>query len=389
MGLAAEPTDGTWLPVGDYSADVAPPSRTGVHAPVSARRALGLPAVLRSIELIAGMSAQLKLEDWRGPELVQPQSQLVTQPDPWRTADSFVERFAVNLATDGNNFTRKHRSGREVAALECMNPFTTVPYKERLRSGRVVKRYRGYDADGNGLELGADDVVHTWALEVAGMERGLGPIGFCRHALTGVINTSDYAIRWFSEEGTDGVLTTDQRLDGAAAREYKKLWYTRDPDEPPGPRVRVTGSGLKYEPILLNPEDAQWIQAQNFGILEVARMFGTPADYLVAAVEGNSLTYSNLEMIDAQFLRTTLFPKYLRKIQNAITSVLPRGRAARFALGDLLKPDAKTRAEIDQIYAPLGVYDAQHIRTREGIAGTAPGPAKTPAPAPANERVDQ
>lgn len=387
MGLAAEPTDGTWLPVGDYSANVQPPVRSDV--PLTLRRSLGLPAVLRSIELIAGMSAQLQLQDWRGPELVEPQSALVTQPDPWRTADSFIERFAVNLATDGNNFTRLHRQGRDVAAMECLNPFVTTPYRETLRNGRTVKRFRSYDSDGKALDLGADDVIHTWGLEVPGMDRGLGPVGFCRAALTGILDMRDYADRWFRDEATDGVLESDQRLDGAAAREYKRLWYERDPSDPPGPRIRVTGSGLTYKPIMLNPEDAQWVQAQNLGVLDVARMFGTPADYLIAAVEGSSLTYANLEMIDAQFLRTTLFPKYLRKIENAVSGVLPRGRRARFDTSELLRPDAKTRAEIDGVYVPLGVYDAQHVRGREGIAGTAPGPTTAPAPAPANERIER
>lgn len=391
MGLAAEPVDGTWLPIGDYSANVQPPSRDGTDQPLTLRRSLGLPAVLRSIQLIAGMSAQLQLKSWRGPELVNPQPSVVTQPDPWRTADSFIERFAVNLATDGNNFTRLHRTGREVAALECLNPFVTTPYRHRLRGGRVVKRYRSHDADGNGIDLAADEVVHTWGLEVAGMSRGLGPIGFCRHALTGVLDLRDYADRWFREEATDGVLTSDQRLDGPAAREYKRMWYDRLPDEPAGPRLRVLGSGLKYSAVMLNPEDAQWIQAQNMGVLDVARMFGVPADYLIAAVEGSSLTYANLEMIDAQFLRTTLFPQYLRKIENAISGVLPRGQRARFDVSELLRPDAKTRAEIDNVYVPLGVYDAQHVRSREGIAGTAPGPTSSPAPAPAPqpERIER
>lgn len=388
MGLAAEPVDGTWLPVGDYSADVQPP---GVNSsPLTLQRALGLPAVLRSVQLIGGMSAQLQLHSWRGPTLVEPQPSIVTQPDPWRTADSFIERFAVNLATDGNNFTRIHRSGLAsdaVAALEVLNPFATWCWREKLRNGTYVKRYATIEnSTGKRIELAADEVIHTWWLEVGGMSRSLSPIGFCRAALTGVLEVREYADRWFAEESVDGVLTSDQRLDGTAAREYKRAWYDRSTDvgDPPaGPRIRVLGAGLSYSPVMLKPEDAQWIEAQNAGILDVARMFGVPADYLIAAVEGTSLTYANLEMIDAQFLRTTLFPQYLRKIENAISSVLPRGQRARFDTADLLRPDAKTRAEIDGVYAPLGVYDAQHIRTREGIAGTAPGPAKTaPAPAP-------
>jgi HK97 family phage portal protein len=144
--------------------------------------------------------------------------------------------------------------------------------------------------------------------------------------------------------------------------------------------VRVLGHGLKYEPIMLRPSDAQWVEAQNLGILDVARIFGLPPEYLAAAVDGTAMTYSNLEMIDAQFLRTTLFPTYLRKIENALTTALPRGQRARFRTSDLLRPDAKTRAEIDAIYLPLGVYDRREVRAREGIAGPVPTMPATPAP---------
>ena len=77
-------------------------------------------------------------------------------------------------------------------------------------------------------------------------------------------------------------------------------------------------------------------------------------------------------MIDTQFHRTTLFPVYLRKIENAISVALPRGQRARFRTDDLLRPDAKTRAEIDKAYVDLGVYDAAYIRRRDRITSQAP-----------------
>lgn len=96
---------------------------------------------------------------------------------------------------------------------------------------------------------------------------------------------------------------------------------------------------------------------------------GVPPEYLAAAVDGSAMTYSNLTMIDAQFLRTTLFPVYLRKIENAVTQALPRGQRARFRTDDLLRPDAETRSRIDQAYTTMGVYDAAYIQRRDRIAG--------------------
>jgi hypothetical protein len=128
LGLSAQPIEGEGdVPLGQYVADVQPPSRTGA-GPVTVQRALGLPAILRSIQLSAGMAAQLVVEAWRESragdvELVRPQPGIVRQPDPWRELDSWIERFVVNLATDGNNFTRLHRmpDGRERPAREDLH----------------------------------------------------------------------------------------------------------------------------------------------------------------------------------------------------------------------------------------------------------------------------
>lgn len=372
IGLSSQPIDGTTEPLSTYEADVAPPVRSDRTA-LSLQRAMGLPAVFRSIQLTAGMCAQLALESWRGETLVDPQPALVTQPDPFRTADSWVERFVINLATDGNNFTWIQRApGVGVAGLTILNPFT-VHVLWKTERGRRVKRYRfPHPITGKPTEVGDADMIHTWALEVPGLDRALGPIGHTRAALTGAIDQREYADRWFRDEAVDGVLTTDQNVDAAAAGQARKLWYQRDAADPAGPRLRVLGKGLHYEPIMLRPADAQWLESQNFGVLDVARIFGVPPEYLAAAVDGTAMTYSNLQMIDAQFLRTTLFPVYLRKIENALTQVLPRGQRAKFRTDDLLRPDAQTRAQVDKAYVDMGVYDAAYIQRRDRITGVTP-----------------
>jgi HK97 family phage portal protein len=383
--LAAEPTDGTWSAVGVYDANVQPPARAG--EPVNVTRALGLPAAYRAVELSAGVCASLQLASFRGSQLTPRQPSLVAQPDPWRELDSWIERQVVNYATEGNNFLRIYRDATDqVVSLEVLDPFTTVVIWRKV-NGRYVKRFSVYTRDGR-VELGTNDVLHSFGLEVAGLERGLSPIAWTRQALGGVLNVRDYADRWFADEATDGVLTTDQRLDTTAINEYKAAWYRQDNEaRGAGPSVRVMGSGLSYAPMMLKPADAQWLEAQNFGILDVARIFGVPAAYLEAAVEGTALTYQTLETIHAQFLRTTLFPRYLRKIESMVTRALPRGQRGRFLTDELLRPDAKTRAAIDVQYLDAGVYGPAYVRDRDGIpesAAPATPPTRVPAPAGQN-----
>ncbi len=355
--LAAEPTPD------DFAADVMPPARSTSTA-VTVRNALSLPAAYRSVQITAGMGADLTIGAWRGDRQV-PTPALLLQPDPFRSLSSWIERNIINLATDGNSFLRIHRNALGVVvALTVLNPFLTFVY--RTQTG--AKRYRTTLDDGTSLDLASSEVIHLWNLEVAGMDRGEGPIGWCRTSLSGALDVRDYGAGWFrSGDVPSGVLQTTSPLSPDAATEYKKQWQKDD-----GYSVKVIGHGLDYKPILLKPEDAQWIESQKFSVTDVARMFGVPAAYVLASVEGSSITYANLEQIDAQFLRTTLFPVYLRKIEAALTEALPRGQRARFDTSALLRPDSKTRADIAAIYLDKGVIDADEVRAAEGL------PPRTP-----------
>lgn len=399
LGLATLDAE-TPAPVGDYASDVSPPARSASPA-MTVDRALTLPSVFRAVQLIQGIGGMLGLDSWRRGARVDPPPSLVTKPDPWRSRGRFVRRYLTNAATDGNNFIVKHPGADgsvNSGGVELLNPFDTFIRWER-RSGRWVKLYDSIDPRTRKTRTYTDaEILHVWGgLEVPGHDRALGPIAACRYALTGIIETRDYASGWFGQRDDDvpsGILKTDQRIDPETAAQYRKVWHNPqglDADGNPlprrgaGPSVRVLGQGLDYKPVLLNPSDAQWLESQAFGVLDVARMFGLPGDYLLAAVEGSTLTYTTLLMVDTQFARNTLAPVYLTPLEEAFSELLPHGQEARFDLSDLLKPDAKTRAEIDELYLTNGVYGADYVRARDHIDAPAPDPATIPAKRPAQE----
>lgn len=383
-------------PADAFAADVTPPSRSAFTR-VTAERALGLPAAFRSIEILSGIASGLAIDAVRGGRIVNPTPSLIAKPDPWREREDWIERYVVSMATDGNTFLRKLRDGTTVYATEVLNPFLT-----HVRWVKGVKSYTTYDHRlGRFIDLTAADVHHSWGLQLPGRTRGLGPIEACRISLGGALDVRDYAAEWFQKSDVpSGILSSDQILDPATVAFYRKIWHnpaTFD-DQPDaetlnrrlGPEVRVLGKGLSYQPIMLKPADAQWIEAQNFGVLDVARMFGMPADYLHANVEGKSMTYKSLEMLDTQFMRITMRPKYLSKIERALTAVSPAGQSAQFDLAEWLRPDAETQARVDRIYLDTGVYGEQDVRDRLRLEGTAPGrPAQqTPTPAPEPDTED-
>lgn len=356
-------------PEPDFSADVMPASRVE-----SERNPLALPAFYRAVVHLTNLAAPMTINAWRGNDLIV--SPLIAQPDPWMTRRRFFARTVTGMILTGNAYWHILRNGEGIV--------TGLRVADRGRGYRDPNGALRYQLvfDGKMIDLPGADVQHLRFLELPGLIDGLGPLQACRAAVEGIAAVREYSDNWFdSSDAVSGVLTTDQRLQPGEAAQYKKTWYEQDAEARGGPSLKVLGAGLSYTPYFLSPKDAQWLEAQSWGVLEIARLFGMPGDFLLAAVEGSSLTYSTLEMIDSSLVKRTVLPDYLQPIEEALTAVQPRGQTSRFDLADFLRPDAKTRADIDAVYIDKGVYDAQHVRDRDGIAGPAPTkPADKPAP---------
>lgn len=340
-------------------ASIQPPSRAAAPV-VTAGLSLSLTAVYSSVVMSSGMCSGLRLQSLRGLEAVT--ASLVDKPDPWMETADLIEQYVIHMMTDGNGFFRKTRDTKgTVVAAQLLNPYSVRPYFDK--NGR--KRYDVAKPTG-GIEQGLTEyeITQVQALPLPGQARSLGPIGHARVAISGIIDTRDYAAAWFRQTDVPtGVLTTDQRLQPGDAAEYRKVW--KDSGEY---GVRVLGQGLSYAPIMLSPEEAQWLEGQKWGVVEIARLFGMNPESLAAAIEGKSSVYTNANNIDPRFLSQTLRPRYLRKFETAMTSMLPRGQVAKFITDDLTQPDAKTQAEIDQIYLEADVTDVDEVRAARGMA---------------------
>ena len=354
-----------------------PPSRATTD-----RNPLGMPSFFRGVTMIVNGGARVPIRAWRGLEPVA--NSLVEQPSPFMSGRRFRALSLAALVLNGNCYWLKVRGPLgDVISLEFASRGWPIK-KNGVITEYLLRLYR----NGETRRVPARDVEHTRFLELPELEGiGLGPVQAARVALEGMAAIREYAAEIFdSNDIPSGILTTDQFLDPDVSAAYKRRWYTKDPDDPSpaGPSVRVLGQGLSYERISLSPADAQWLESQSFGVLEVARLLGLPGDYLLAAVEGSTLTYQTLEMIDTAWYGRTMIPDYLERLEEALTNVIVRGQEARAEIAAFLRPDAKTRADIDSIYLERNVISADEVRVREGWTGPAPKPAPAPA-APASQ----
>ena len=349
---------------------VLPPARSAASTIVTSREAMTLASTFRSFQILGTAVSQLSLGVWRNDvELDTPA--LLRQPDaldPDAAPAMLFEESTTSLAGTGNAYWRLHRveASAPVLSLEVL-PAAEVTAHPAKDNPRRVSHYTH-----NGRRLERWEVRHLKLLRVGGLY-GLGPIQAAQADLRGALDVRDYATGWFDTSGMpSGVLKTDQRLNGEDAAEYREQWH-----ETPAGRVRVLGAGLAFEPFMLKPADAQWLENQKFSVTQIARLMGIPATYLLAAIDGSSMNYTNQEQVDIAFVRYTLMA-YLREIELAFSSVLPRGQQARFKVDALLRTDTKTRMETYEIGLRAGIYSLPWVQRTEGLPITA-APATTPA----------
>lgn len=332
------------------------PTRSASSGSVTVTEALGLLNVYRAVQVHAFASKQLSIDTVRYGLLVADHP-LVRRPDPDNTRSGWIEQSVVSLASTGNAYYEIIRDGfGQVVALPVLNPLDVRI--QTNRDGRVT----GYGY--RGRSLAPSKVRHITLLRIPGSAYGLGPIQAAQPDLRGAISTRDYAANWLDDSGVPtGILKSDQPIGAEKAREAKKFW-----NENAGQKngVVVLGSGLGYQPIFLTPKDVQFIESQQFSVTQIARLFGTPASLMLAAVEGNSQTYSNVEQDWLAYVRFTLMG-YLVEIEDALSDLLPGAQRARFNIEALLRADTTSRYSSYKTAIDAGFMDVDEVRAIEGL----------------------
>lgn len=323
---------------------------------------MGLDAVYRAVSIVATGVSQLSVDVERGGVQIDAPS-FVREPDvTGASVERFLEETTTALAASGNAFWKVDRNpAGQVVNLRCLPP---LDVSVSLDSSSGVRTY-GW----GGRDWTSKEIRHLGLLWLTGRDRALGPIQAAQESLAGAVDLRDYSAGWFRDAGVPtGILSSDQPLSQDMATANRERWEATQ-----GGRrgVAVLGGGMAYKPVLITPEEAQFIESQQFTVTSLARLFGIPANLMLAAVEGTSNTYSNVAQADLTFVRWTL-SKYTREIEAAFTALLPRGQRARFNMDALLRPDTLSRYQAHQVAITAGFLTVDEVRAIEGLAPLTP-----------------
>lgn len=350
-------------------------TRAPADAPAAgARDPLALIPVYRAIQLLQTAAMQMPLVVERNGQKLTGSAvpDLIRKPSLELDRSEFVAQCVMSLAMTGELFLRRIRVGGAIVELRVLDPnAVTVTRHEKTRA--VTYHVAGE-------KLTTDDVDYQTLMRRPGQLRGWGPIQAARSELGSQADIRDYASRWFQGSGIpQALLRSDQPLTADEAQGYRDQWNgydreagtfrDRDGSNPSG--VRVLGKGLDFQPLFLNPSDAQWLDVRQFNVTDVARLFGVPSTLMLVALEGNSMTYSNVEQEWLAFVRFTLMG-YLRRIEEALTHLAPLGQTVRFNLDALLRSDTSTRYSSYETAIRSGWMTPDEARAHEDLPPLTP-----------------
>lgn len=351
---------------------------------VTERSAMQMTAVYCCVRILSEAVASLPLQFYRytddgGKEkaVEHPLYFLLhDEPNPEMTSFIFRETLMTHLLLWGNAYSQIIRNGKgEVVALYPLMPDRMKV--DRDEHGRLYYKYTVYDADdvdgrkgtdkvGRMVRLQTHDVLHIPGLGFDGLV-GYSPIAMAKNAIGLAIATEEYGSKFFANGAApSGVLEHPGTIKDPS--KVRESWQNTFGGSGNANKIAVLEEGMKYTPISISPEQAQFLETRKFQIDEIARIFRVPP-HMIGDLEKSS--FNNIEQQSLEFVKYTLDPWVSRWEQAMVRALLTPDEKKKyffkFNVDGLLRGDYQSRMNGYATARQNGWMSANDIRELENL----------------------
>jgi HK97 family phage portal protein len=314
-----------------------PEQRNGI-AVVTNDSALRHSAVWACLRLRANLISTMPVDVYRNVGKLQvdvPKPPVLVNPGGERVdIQEWLYSSQVDLDRGGNVFGLiTARDGLGFPARIDLVPLSEVTLI--VKKG-VLTKYRIA-----GVEYNPPEVWHERQYTLPGLHVGLSPVAFAAWSVGEYLSIQQFALDWFGNGAVptahlknNAKTLTPQQAD-ETKRRFRTAVASRD--------LFVTGADWEYEMIQAENAGANWIEAKQYGIQDIARFFDCPGDLIDAAVSGKSITYASITQRNLQFLIMHLGPAVARR-ETALSKLTSRPRYVKLNSDALLRMDPQARA---------------------------------------------
>jgi HK97 family phage portal protein len=275
----------------------------------------------------------------------------------------------THLLLWGNAYAQIIRNGKgEVIGLYPLMPNRMTVDRDAF--GKICYRYQMQDSDAHtgksgNVTLKPSDVLHIPGLGFDGLV-GYSPIAMAKNAIGLSIATEEYGARFFANGATPGGIL---EFPGTVKNpESIRESWNKGFSGSNAHKVAILEEGMKYTPISISPEQAQFLETRKFQIDEIARIFRVPP-HMVGDLEKSS--FSNIEQQSLEFVKYTLEPWIIRWEQSLNRALLSETEKpdyfVKFNVDGLLRGDYQSRMNGYAIARQNGWMSANDIRSLEQL----------------------
>lgn len=341
-------------------------SNSGVR--VSEINSIGLPAVWAAVRLLSETISSLPLNVYRndkdGSKYVDEKNNinllLSTSPNSKYTSFTWRNALMNSLLLWGNGYSLiKRNGGGRPVELELLDPAKVDPLLGDDNELYYKVKDRG--------SFNSMEILHIVGLSFNGLI-GKSPIQACKEAVGFGLATQKYGSNFFQGANLSGVLEVSGVLTDDAANRLRQSWNSRYSGLSNSHSTAVLENGTTFKPISMPLADAEFVNASNFSVAQVARIFRVPP-HMIGDL--SKATYSNIEQQSLEFAKYSLTP-YLINIEQELNRKLLSTKEqnthfCKFRTTELLRSDANSRADYYRKLFEVGALSPNDIRSAENM----------------------
>ena len=325
--------------------------------------ALRLQPVYSCVRVLAEGVAQLPWEQFRdaGDQQVKmPLGQLLSKPSAFLNKFDWKYQYVSSAALDGTAFgliTQTDGYGfpttvewlpPELMAVQDSSPFN--PAKTRFYyAGKTVPR---------------EQLLLVRAFTVPGQTRGVSVIRHFQMLIESGMDALAYGAGWYKSGGAPpGVFKNaeyevEEEQSNVIRRKLVAVQRNREP--------LVLGRDWEYTPIVVPPDEAQFLNAMQMNATQIAAIYGVPAHKVGGATSTGDMRYSNVESEQIGFIQDSLDP-WLVRLEEALAEYLPASQYMQFNRDARLRMTPETRWNVYRTARDVGVMTQNDVARAEGL----------------------
>ncbi|HVB67965.1 MAG TPA: phage portal protein [Acetobacteraceae bacterium] len=352
---------------------------TNAGVAVNSFSALQHVAVMACVSILSEDVAKLPVDVFRrlsngGKEVATDHflHRLLRRPNPWQTRFEFMEMMQSALVLRGNAYAAIVRNGRGT-------PVTLVPvHPDRVTLYEAPDGEYFYLVTRSGLHemavlsslpimIPSEDMLHVRWMASWNSLLGISRITMMRESVGLSISQEHMAARLAGTGARPGgVLMTDRKLSPEVAQRIKSDWQQKQAGWRNAGATAVLEEGLKWQPLTMTMEDAEFMENRRFQIEDIARGFRVPPHKIGLPAQGAA---SSMVQQDQQYLNDVIVgycTRYALKVEDTF-ALDGEELFIEHDYEHVLKADIATRLAAKRTGVVGMIYTPNEARRGEGL----------------------